>query len=137
MKAQRQYAALPYRISADKLKVCLITSRDTGRWIIPKGWAEDGIEPNELAAIEAYEEAGLKGKTANKAIGTFRYTKCMDDGSQIECEVGVYPMRVKRQEADWPEKSERDVRWVGVDRAVKMLDDDGLKKLLKSFHPSK
>ena len=137
MKPHRQYAALPYKVTSDKLKVCLITSRDTGRWIIPKGWAEDGVAPCELAATEAYEEAGLKGKTARKAIGTFRYTKNMDDGSHIECDVDVYPMRVKSQVADWPEKSERDVRWVGVDRAVKMLDDVGLKKLLKAFHPSK
>lgn len=54
-----QYAALPYiRLDGD-IRVCLITSRGTKRWIIPKGWPKPPFEPYEQAAREAEEEAGL------------------------------------------------------------------------------
>jgi ADP-ribose pyrophosphatase YjhB (NUDIX family) len=38
--------------------VLLVTSRETGRWIIPKGGPIKGFKPAKTAAREAYEDAG-------------------------------------------------------------------------------
>ena len=91
MHCAKQYAALPYTLDEGRIKVMLITSRETGRWVIPKGWPKRGVKPFRLAALEAFEEAGLRGRIAEKAFGHFRYDKLMDDGSKVRCDVGVYP----------------------------------------------
>ncbi len=71
-----QYAALPYRITKPGvLEFMLITSRGTGRWIIPKGWPMKGRKPPKAAAREAFEEAGLRGEIGGKAVGSFTYEK--------------------------------------------------------------
>src|SRR5215218_7543079 len=75
-RPRQQYAALPLAIGHDgQQQVLLVTSRETGRWIIPKGWAEKGIKAHVLAAREAYEEAGLRGDIGHEPIGRYRYTK--------------------------------------------------------------
>ncbi len=135
MIRKRQYAALPFVKLRQGIKICLITSRETGRWIIPKGWPQRGMRPDKLAALEAYEEAGLKGQTARDAIGSFSYVKVMDDGSEAECDVTVYPMLVEEQAKTWPEKSERKVSWVKLKKAIRLVDDEGLSKLLRKFSP--
>jgi hypothetical protein len=65
-----QYAALPYRISsAFGTEVLLVTSRETKRWIIPKGWPKKRKDPWESGAREAAEEAGVIGKIGREPIG--------------------------------------------------------------------
>src|SRR3984957_14570418 len=39
----RQAGAIPFRHDPEGLRVLLITSRDTGRWVIPKGGVEKGF----------------------------------------------------------------------------------------------
>ncbi|HPU15489.1 MAG TPA: DUF47 domain-containing protein, partial [Polymorphobacter sp.] len=57
-----QIAALPYRRDADgDMRLLLITSRETRRWVLPKGNPIDGLDPHLAAAAEAYEEAGVTG----------------------------------------------------------------------------
>jgi hypothetical protein len=55
-----QVAALCYKQAndTDDKEILLVTSRDTGRWIIPKGWPIDGKNASEAALQEAWEEAG-------------------------------------------------------------------------------
>src|ERR1700755_1994635 len=70
-----QFAALPFQIAPDGLRVLLLTSRETRRWIIPKGWPIRGMKPREVAAREAFEEAGLVGRVAGKrSIGSYNYS---------------------------------------------------------------
>jgi 8-oxo-dGTP pyrophosphatase MutT (NUDIX family) len=65
-----QYGALPYRLDdGGSIKVLLVTSRETKRWIIPKGWPIKGLKPSKAAAREAYEEAGVRGRIAGRAFG--------------------------------------------------------------------
>ncbi len=135
MAQAKQYAALPYMFDAGRLKVMLITSRDTGRWVIPKGWPKTGLSPHQLAALEAFEEAGLRGKISNVAVGHFQYRKLMDDGSKVQCDVGVYPLLVESQENDWPQKAERDWKWAELSKAANLVDDSGLADLLREFKP--
>jgi 8-oxo-dGTP pyrophosphatase MutT (NUDIX family) len=100
-----QFAALPYRAkSKSELEVMLITSRDTGRWIIPKGWPKSGVRPHAAAAEEAYEEAGVAGEISEQPIGSYSYQKIMKDGHATRCSVRVFALRVTRQHKTWPEK---------------------------------
>ena len=135
MSRAKQYAALPYTLDEGRLRVMLITSRETGRWIIPKGWPKSDLEPYRLAALEAFEEAGVRGRISEKALGQFTYQKLMDDGSQVQCDVGVYPLLVESQATEWPEKDERNCKWARLSKAADLVDDKGLAKLLREFKP--
>ncbi len=75
-----QYAALPYRVR-DGLELLLITSRETGRWVIPKGWPMKGKTAHAAAAREALEEAGLKGKIGKQSLGDYSYGKRLSNGA--------------------------------------------------------
>lgn len=64
MDARAQFAAICYRQTGDlarPIEVLLITSRDTGRWVIPKGWPKRRKTGYEVARLEAWEEAGVRG----------------------------------------------------------------------------
>jgi len=89
----------------------LITSRETRRWVIPKGWPMRGLKPHRAAEREAYEEAGLKGHIGKVAVGTYAYEKRLANGVAVPCEVSVYPLQVTSQRKRWPEMSQRDGRW--------------------------
>ncbi|HEX2018774.1 MAG TPA: NUDIX hydrolase, partial [Aurantimonas sp.] len=75
IKRRKQFAALPFRTDADGVEVLLVTSRDTGRWVIPKGWPMKNRRPHRAAAIEAFEEAGVVGKASKVPMGTYDYDK--------------------------------------------------------------
>jgi 8-oxo-dGTP pyrophosphatase MutT (NUDIX family) len=84
-----QYGALPYRFTPHAaLEILLVTTRQTRRWIIPKGWPIKGLRPAKSAAREAFEEAGVRGKISAKPLGLFTYEKSLDEaGVQATCEV--------------------------------------------------
>ncbi len=130
-----QYGALPYRVTqASALEILLVTSRQTRRWIIPKGWPIKGLKPPKSAAREAYEEAGIRGTMGGKSIGAFSYAKRLDDNAGIiPCEVRVFAMRVKRQLATWPEASERQTRWFEPVQAMAAVTDKGLRHVIETF----
>jgi 8-oxo-dGTP pyrophosphatase MutT (NUDIX family) len=129
-----QHGALPYRIGQDgAIQLLLVTSRQTRRWIIPKGWPIKGLKPSKSAAREAFEEAGVRGAVGSKAIGSFVYDKGLEDGVSVSCEVGVFPLKVERQHKTWPEAHERETRWVGPEEALDLLDDRGLRDVVAAF----
>src|SRR5258708_7732746 len=71
-----QYGALPYRFTPEaSLEILLVTTRQTKRWIIPKGWPIKRLKPAKSAAREAFEEAGVRGKIGMKSVGLFAYEK--------------------------------------------------------------
>ncbi len=129
-----QHGALPYRIGPDgAVQILLVTSRQTRRWIIPKGWPIKGLKPSKSAAREAFEEAGVRGAVGSKAIGSFVYDKGLEDGVSVSCEVGVFPLKVERQHKTWPEAHQRETRWVGPEEALDLLDDRGLRDVVAAF----
>ncbi len=132
---RQQFGVLPYRkTKIAGLEILLVTSRETRRWIIPKGWPIKALKPAEAAAQEAYEEAGLRGVTAPRAIGSYLYAKRLaDKHTAIPCEVRVYPMRVRRQEAAWPEQAERETRWFSPESAMELVGEEGLKAIIADF----
>jgi 8-oxo-dGTP pyrophosphatase MutT (NUDIX family) len=129
-----QYAALPYRLYGGSLmEVLLITSRDTGRWIIPKGWPLKGKPPHKAAAREAREEAGLVGKINRRPIGSFSYEKRLKRGKIVVCEVQVFGLKVKRQRASWPEKGERQLKWLSQTEAAEIVADRLLGTIIRTL----
>ncbi len=127
---RKQYAALPVSNEAGNLKVMLVTSRGTGRWIIPKGQPERKLKPFEVAAKEAYEEAGLVGQVRQRAVGTYRSVKGRRDGTAEPCLVKVYLLEVECQLDDWPEKGEREIAWFSPAQAAMKVADGGLVEIL-------
>jgi 8-oxo-dGTP pyrophosphatase MutT (NUDIX family) len=108
----RQCAALPLSLQDGETNVVLVTSRKTRRWVLPKGWADVGVAPHDLAAREAFEEAGLIGDVMPDAVGEFTYEKNLENNQAVLCKVSVYPFWVARQLETWPEQHQRETRWL-------------------------
>ena len=111
----------------------LVTSRDTRRWVIPKGWPAKGRKPHVEAAREAYEEAGIEGRIAKQAIGSYRYDKRFADGTARLCTVHVYPLEVARQHKRWREQVQRDCRWFTLEEAAHAVAEPELQALIQVF----
>ncbi len=127
-----QVAALCYRGNGSDMEVLLVTSRDTGRWIIPKGWPITGLQTSEAALQEAWEEAGVVDSKANPhPIGTYTYDKVMHAGLPVPVETLVYPVNVKRLSPEFPEASERERRWVSPDAAADLVKESELKEIFR------
>jgi 8-oxo-dGTP pyrophosphatase MutT (NUDIX family) len=128
----RQYAALPFRYLRD-LEILLISSRETHRWVIPKGWPMKGRKPHAAAAREARQEAGLVGPIGKRSVGFYQYIKRLDNGAPLQCTVEVFPMMVQRQRVRWREQSQRVVRWFSADEAAAAVDEPDLQTLIAQF----
>jgi 8-oxo-dGTP pyrophosphatase MutT (NUDIX family) len=131
-----QYAALPWRHADGRVEILLVTTRNTRRWIVPKGGPLAGRTPSESAAQEAFEEAGVLGKVEADAFGTFRYNKRRKSGEVIACKVQVFAMEVERQRRSWAEKAMRETCWCTPEEAVARVSDVGLRRLIAKFAKS-
>jgi 8-oxo-dGTP pyrophosphatase MutT (NUDIX family) len=132
-RSSAQVAALPFRTRDGVLEVLLITSRETRQWIIPKGWRRKSRRPHDVAIREARQEAGVVGRIAKRAIGSYRYEKRLAANDAIACKVRIFPLEVERQLDDWPEKGERDLRWLTPAEAVRLITDKNLSQELKRW----
>jgi len=128
--AVRQYAALPWRMTTS-LEILLVTSRETGRWVIPKGWPIKGKTPSASAAQEAREEAGVVGEVAKSALGAYNYVKFLANGEGQPCKVRVFPLKVVDQLEDWPEKHQRIAKWFLSDEAAAAVQEPGLARIIR------
>ncbi len=129
---KKQFAALPFRLDKSELRVMLITTRRKRRWSVPKGSPMRNKEPHLTAAIEAYEEAGLVGVMATRAVGSFKHRKRKGDRKRT-MNVDVFPMRVHGREPWWPEKGERDAIWVSPKTAARLVHKARLRRLITRF----
>ncbi len=129
-----QVAALCYRQSNDEKEVLLITSRGTGRWIIPKGWPIDGKDAPGAALQEAWEEAGVRtGRVTGEAVGVYRYEKELSTGLPVAVETLVFAVEVGTLEPDYPEVAERRRRWVSPALAANMVQEPELQQILRDM----
>lgn len=127
-----QVAALCTRAGADGGdEVLLVTSRGTGRWILPKGWPMPGRSLAEAAAQEAWEEAGVRGTAEAEALGSYDARKLTDGGLSLPCTVNVYRLRVDALAEDFPEARQRRRRWVPAAMAADLVQEPGLRALLR------
>jgi len=130
----RQVAALPYRPEADgNIRVMLITSRETQRWVLPKGNLIKGLRAHEAAAQEAYEEAGVEGIACPTLIGSYTYAKRRKTGLMRTVAVDVFPFAVTGQADEWPEQDERTTAWFTLPNAAAAVDEPELKAIIAGF----
>jgi predicted phosphate transport protein (TIGR00153 family) len=136
----QQIAALPYRTSGDALdapvSVLLVTSRETRRWVLPKGNPINGLSSHAAAAHEAQEEAGVVGAACPTPIGSYRYRKKRRNGASLMVDVDVFPFAVTEELDDWKEQESRERRWFSLSEAADAVDEPDLKELIRSFNAS-
>lgn len=129
-----QVAAIPMRWTSDgDLRILMVTSRDTGRWVLPKGWTMDGKKPWRAAEIEALEEAGVTGYISREAFGDYEYDKVLADGKTIRCRVRLYPMIVEKVRRDWKERKQRKRHWFSAKGAAKAVNEPDLEEVLSNL----
>ena len=127
-----QVAALPLRFEDGQPQVMLVTSRESRRWVIPKGWPMKGKKNWAAAAQEAKEEAGAIGKTYKRPIGEYRYFKRRASHFDL-CRVEVYLLAFEKRLGSYREKGQRDVRWFALEEAGEAVQEPGLTALLQNL----
>jgi 8-oxo-dGTP pyrophosphatase MutT (NUDIX family) len=130
---RRQVGVLPIRRGRDgAMKVLLVTSRESRRWVIPKGWPMKGRKPFEAAAQEAYEEAGLRGAVGKRPLGYYLYEKRLKNLEAVTCQVKVFPLRVRKQLKHFPEEHQRELRWFTPTEAAEAVLEPGLAAIIRA-----
>lgn len=126
-----QIAALCFRPGDEEPEVLLVSTRDTGRLILPKGWPETDRPASETALVEAYEEAGVVGAADPRPIGSFRSFKGLADGIRIRTKVLVFKIRFEKQLKTFPEIGERECHWLPLSQAMEKADEPALRRFLR------
>ena len=124
-----QSGALCWRHHRGQVEVLLITSRETRRWVIPKGWPHDRLTAAASASAEAWEEAGVEGTVRTEPLGLFSYDKVLRPGVSQPCLVTVFALRVSRLHAKFPERRERRRKWFTTARAARKVAEPELRAL--------
>jgi len=124
-----QSAVIPFQIIKNQIRILLITSLKTKKWIFPKGIVEEHLTPQQSALQEAFEEAGIEGEILNFSLGEYSYTKWGGI-----CEVVVFPMHVTRELDEWPEAGQRKRKWVTIEKASSLISKNELQRVLKNFN---
>jgi uncharacterized protein len=131
---------LPYRTEGDAVdspvRVMLVTSRETRRWVLPKGNLIPGLSPHAAAAHEAEEEAGVQGLACPAALGAYRYRKTRKSGASLMVEVDVFPILVTGELDEWEEQGQRERRWFTLVEAADAVDEPDLRALIRGFRAS-
>ena len=132
---RRQVAALPWRRGADGIEILLVTSRETRRWITPKGGRMVGLTDAAAAAREALEEAGVEGVIGDAPLGTFRYLKVLKRRAPRWCVVAVYALEVRVEHPTWHEQAERERAWMSVEQAAACVSEPDLAEIIRTYEP--
>lgn len=125
-----QTGALPWRRGGKGIEVLLVTGRNSGKWMVPKGWPMRGKTLSKAAAQEAFEEAGVKGTVSEKPLGSFRHLKQHWMLRPLEVSILVHPLSVKRELSNWPEAEERERRWFTPQEAAASVESRELRELI-------
>jgi two-component system phosphate regulon sensor histidine kinase PhoR len=131
-----QFGVIPVRSGAEGgLEVLLITSRETRRWVVPRGNPIPGKSPAESAAQEAYEEAGIVGTVDPEPVGRYFYRKRRRTGALLPAEVQLFRMQVDEEREDWPERGERERRWFAPQEAAAAVAESELAEMIRALSP--
>lgn len=123
-----QSSVIPYRIGDNGLEVMMITSARRGRWILPKGIIEPDMTPEDSAAKEALEEAGVEGKVSQKKLGRYHYKKW---GGVCRCD--VFALLVTKVHKDWLESDVRKREWVQAKDVPGRIRHKVLRSIVRKF----
>lgn len=122
-----QAAALCCRLDENgELSALLITSLDTGRWVLPKGNIGKNEPPHRAAKRKALEEAGVVGKVRRAPIGFYSYLK---DGEST-LRVSVHALCVRIEQAEFRECEQREKAWFSLTLAAELVDEPDLGDLI-------
>lgn len=124
-----QAGAVPYRVAADgQLEVLLVTGGRRGKWTIPKGGIKVGASPEQTAAAEALEEAGVMGRL-EEAVGTFAFLKAGERHA-----ARVFALRVQRVLERWDEEDRRLRAWVPIGEVGRFVRREAVVRLVLTLH---
>jgi 8-oxo-dGTP pyrophosphatase MutT (NUDIX family) len=130
----RQVGGLCFRANDNgEAEVLLITTRETKRWTIPKGWPIKGLDPHQSAKQEAWEEAGVKGKVIRKPFGNYTYPKVLSSGDTVLATVQVHLLETRETRSIFPERGQRQLVWLPALEASSLVKEPELRKLLAKF----
>ena len=133
----RQYGVVAWKAAPDGAPlVLLVTSRDTGRWVVPRGNPIPGLPPHLSAAQEAYEEAGVRGPVTSIVVGAYEYRKTRRSGQGVRAHVTLFALAVEEELPEWPEAGVRTRRWFSAEEAAEAVIELELKALLRAFVPA-
>ncbi len=132
---RRQVAALPWRRREGGIEILLVTSRETRRWVTPKGGRMIGLTDAQSAAQEALEEAGIEGVITEAPLGTFRYLKVLKRRAPRWCVVAVHALEVQVEHATWHEQAERERVWMSAEQAAACVGEPDLAEIIRAFQP--
>ncbi len=132
---RRQVAALPWRRGVNGIEILLVTSRETRRWVTPKGGRMPGRTDAESAALEALEEAGVEGVMTGAPIGTFRYLKVLKRRAPRWCVVALHALEVRVEHPVWQEQAERQRVWMSAEQAADCVGEAELADIIRAFRP--
>lgn len=134
--APLQAGALCWRRTGDKVEVLLVTSRTSGKWGVPKGWALRARPLYRTAQREAWEEAGVVGTAENLLLGLINAPKSYRLVGKIGWKLALYPLEVEHLAEDWPERGQRERRWFSLDMAAERVRPKALGFLIAGFQPT-
>ncbi len=123
------------RDGPDGPEVLLVKTFDTGRWIIPKGWPMKGRTLAEAAALEAWEEAGARGRVNPQDIGRLAGTKRLKNGLEIPSEIVVFRMDDTVLADEYPEAGKRKRHTLPAVQAAARADMEDLSDLIRRQFP--
>ena len=106
-------------------RICIVTTDGGHKWVIPKGNLEGNFR--DTASMEAWEEAGVRGKVSRRALATFTYRK-----SGKKYRVKVYCLRASSVSSDWPERKARKRKWLDPKEAVSRLKYGTMRKAVQT-----
>jgi 8-oxo-dGTP pyrophosphatase MutT (NUDIX family) len=133
--ALAQVGALPYRhVDSGAIEFLLLTSRETKRFVIPKGWRMKGKSDPHAAAVEAAQEAGVKGRIDPAPAGTYSYWKRLKRVF-VPVRVTVFGLEVDVELPNWKERRQRTRQWLTREEALSLVDEPELVTLIAGFAP--
>ena len=124
----QQAGAIPWRWGSSGIEVLLITSSQGSRWIVPKGWIEEGCTSKETARQETYEEAGVEGILSVAPIGSLDFKR----GDRV-LRVELFTLEVTDVYAHWPEDYRRQRVWLDPREAALTASEPGLARLIRTL----
>ena len=127
-----QAGAIPYRIVEGQVVFLMITSRRSANWVFPKGSIEKNQTPAETAAMEAFEEAGVRGEVADAPVGAYLHPR--NDAEESMVRVELYPLHVTEQVEDWPEEPQRFRHWALLPQVKRLMASRRAARIAAEFN---
>ncbi len=90
-----------------------------------------GKSDPKAAAIEAEEEAGVRGVVSKKSVGSYRYWKRLKDHFRL-VRVDVYMLEARAMAERFKEDTARQAIWLTPEAAADIVDDPELATLILS-----